>query len=227
MIPALLRRPTRRAIAAAVVFAAAAPLASQSRPASPSDKYGLLTERNIFLRSRRQRTYSAPSPRAPVPRAPRDRDADIILTGIGIHDGKPVAFFEDSAGSGTFRVGAGEPVGNGKARAITLDGVEYERDGTPRRIEIGYALNGGRSAQLAPAAPPVMPTPRAAIPLGTGPTSGPTSRPTSGPAAGPAPPALAPAPGPAPPAPNGNGKSSDVDDILKRMRQRREQELRR
>jgi hypothetical protein len=199
------------AAAAVAVLAGISLLRAADGEGDSWDEYRLLIDRNIFLRYRRRPTTRAPAPR-PVTRGPRDSDYDIVLTGVGRHDGEYVAFFEDTASEVTGRIRVGEAVGRGKVRAITLDAVDYERDGSVRRIEIGYALRGGRFVREAPTVAP---------PPATQPSE--PASPTTGPATAPAEPAREPR---ATPRPSGAG-DSDIADILKKMRERREKELRR
>ena len=80
------------------------------------------------------------------------------------------------------------------------------------RIEIGYALRGGRFVRETIAAAPPTTTTR------PGERPAPTSRPVTA--------SVAPAPETRPAPSEGSEKTSDVSDIEKRMRQRRERELR-
>lgn len=197
--------PAARLLTAAVAASALA-IALPPRAATGQDRswdrYRVLVERNIFLRDRRPARPRGSS--RPIQRVVRDSDRDIVLTGIGRRDGETVAFFENTATGVTTRTSVGQAVGKGRARSITLDVVDYERDGSVSRIEIGYALQGGRFVRETVAAGPPATT-RPGEPSGS----------TTGPAAE------------TRPAPSGSDtKTSDIADILKRMRQRREQELR-
>jgi len=188
--------------------AAAAPPADSSAPATDRvrslDDYRVLVQRNIFLRDRRPaRLESAPRP---VARVVRDTDSGIVLTGIGRYDGEFVAFFENVASGRTSRVGVGEAVGKGRIKSITLDLVEYERERSVTEIRVGYALGGERY---------LVETPPATSPSDlTSPATGPTTA------------ASRPAAEAGPPVSPGAAESSDLEDILRQMRQRREQELR-
>lgn len=196
---------------AALLVAAISPASAETAPADSWDQYRLLVQRNIFRRDRRPPQPGGPS-RGPTVRVVRDSDRDIVLTGIGQRDGESVAFFENTATGVTTRVRVGQPVGKGTARAITLDVVEYERDGSLNRIEIGYTLQGGRFVRQTVAAGPGATT-RPGGPLLS------TTQPATA-ASGPAAQTSSAAPG-------GEATSSDITDILERMRQRREQEMRR
>jgi hypothetical protein len=199
-------------LAAVVVPAATSPPPVATGQDDQWDKYGLLVERNIFLRYRRRAVARAPSPRPTGP-VVRDSDRDVILTGVGRRDGEYVAFFENTASEITVRARTGQAVGQGRIKAITLDAVEYERDGAVTRIQVGDALQGGRFVrETVAAAPPPATRP-------SGPSTSPTTMPQTA--------ASQPAPSPGPAAPAGGDKDSDTADIVERMRQRRERELRR
>jgi hypothetical protein len=182
------------------------------------DDYRVLVERNIFLRDRRRwRPRAVPSTR-PVRRSSRDLDDDIALTGVARRDGVFVAFFEDVRSGITFQIRAGQAVGQGKAVAISLDGVQYQRGEATRRIGVGRTLTGFVAAGVTDIpAPSLSPAPARPEPA-----SRPGGEPTTGPAESTTQPAIAPARPPA----DGTG-GDDLKSILERMRRRREQELRR
>ena len=193
----------------ALALAAISPLPAETGPGDASDRYRVLVERNIFLRDRR------PAQRGPSPRSTalvvRDSDRDVVLTGTGRRDDESVAFFENTTTGFTTRVRVGQAAGKGRIRSITLDGVEYERGGSVTRIDIGHALQGGRFVRET-----VAPSPPATTQPGE------PSRSTTAPATAPAG-----SQAETRPAPSGSGAgSADIEDTLKQMRQRREQELR-
>lgn len=172
---------------------------SDRRGPATAEKYRLLSERNIFLRYRRrpQKKVVAPAPRKPAP--PPDPDRYIKLTGTAVRGGDRVAFLEDSRSDRTLQVRVGEAVGKGKITAVTLDGIQYQRDGRAGEIEIGRTLSGSLT-----------------IPAKTGLVS----------AERPAAPSSAPAAGESSSrsAETGDG-GAGIADILERMRKRRQQEL--
>jgi hypothetical protein len=208
--PSLPGKARWAAALAALVLAAVSPLTTGTGPDDSPDRYRVLVERNIFLRDRR-RARPGRSSLSPRPIA-RDSDRDIVLTGIGRRNGESVAFFENIATGITTRTGVDEAVGKGRIRSITLDVVQYERDGSVGPIEVGHALRGGRF---------IRETAVATSPATTRPSE--TGQSTSAPAGAPSEPTAETGPAPA----GGGAESSDIADILRRMRQRREQELRR
>lgn len=193
------------------VLAAVSPTPAATEKDRTWDSYRVLVDRNMFLRDRRPPRPTRTARARPTMAPPSDSDRNVLLTGVARRDGEFVAFFENTRTNATAKVRVGQAVGKGKATAITLDGVEYERDGSVSRIAIGDALRGGRFVRETVAARP-------------GPATRPSERPA--PTTGPATASAEPAPETRPAPSEGSDKTSDVTDIEKRMRQRRERELR-
>jgi hypothetical protein len=207
----LTRGPTAKLLVA--VLAASALTAGSTPPQAERQErswaqYRILVDRNMFRSDRRRIFVASTRPSAPV----YDSDGGIVLTGIARHDGEFVAFFEDTRANETARARVGQTVGKGKVRRITLDEVEYEREGTVNRIGIGRSLTGTRAVvQVARRAlvSPTMPTfsggAAASQPAQPTATTGPALRATS--------PSIT--------------TDTDMSEVLELMRRRREQELRR
>jgi len=188
------------------------------------DAYRILVDRNIFMRYRR-----APRPDRPLdpqPAAPRPPAApQFVLTGTARSGDGFIAFFEESRTGDTARVAVGQTVGEAVVTAITLDGVEVAKGETTRTIRIGDDLEGRaveRPHQATPSPPPAVPTPpaeeaKAAEPAGA----------DDSPEAGPSPAEGKPADDPTEAEPPSQSGDADIAEILERMRQRREEELRR
>ena len=144
-------------------------------------------------------------------RRPEDSDRRIVLTGVADIDGKPTAFFESTQTGETITVRVGDPVGKGTLKAILMDAVEYDREGTTRRIQFGLSLAGTSGAVLIrrePYVPPVAPSSEAPDAEEPAEPSEATIKPSE----------ESPAP---------STGDSDINAILEQMRRRREQELRR
>ncbi len=195
---------------AALVLAAGSALPAETDAGDSWDRYRVLVERNMFLRNRRPPRPPGQSGGQTV--VVRDSDRDIILTGISRRDDEYVAFFENTATGLTRRIRTGQAVGKGKIGSITLDGVEYERDGAVTQIEVGRSLTGTYVVRA---------TTRPAATQSAGPLSG-RQEPATQPAETTTDSSAAP-----PAAPPEGGGDSDVTDIEEQMRRRREQELRR
>ena len=234
MLP-MLRLACLLAMASAALAAAPpkpAPKAAQKPSAKPApvtpthltkwDDFRILTDRNVFDRNRRPpvvRTprieVSRPPYTAPQPPKPIDTDQYFVLLGIGLEGPQYTAFFEDSRAGKILQVSPGGVVGNGRLRAVNLDSVQYDRGGKFRIVKVGCTLTGVQAASMEFTAPAPSPTPAAApAPAAPTPTAAPrtapaTTQPTTAPSAG-----VAPAPVP-----------DGLQDILERMRLRRQQEL--
>ena len=200
--------PTAKLLVA--VLAASALTAVSTPPEATQQErswaqYRILVDRNMF-RSDRRRIFAASSrPSAPA----YDSDGGIVLTGIARHDGEFVAFFEDTRTNATTRTRVGETVGKGKVQRITLDEVEYGREGTVRRIGIGHSLTGTRAVVQVARRAPATPT------FSGGVAATRPAQPTA--TTGPALPVISPS----------TTTDTDMSDVLEQMRRRREQELRR
>ena len=111
------------------------------------DSFRVLVERNIFLRDRESARPKRDS-RIPQRVVVRDGDEDLVLTGLVRQGQVAVAFVENVRNGRVQRLWAGDPVGSGRISAITLDDIEYVRNGATKKIEIGRSL--GRSAATSP-----------------------------------------------------------------------------
>lgn len=109
------------------------------------ESYQVISSQNIFVKDRRPRPTFTPSNNGFIP---RPAPYSVVLTGIGLLEGddpqesQTVAFFEDSRTGGTTRATIGQALDGGKIVAISLDSVEYEKNGTRRRITVGRDLAG-------------------------------------------------------------------------------------
>ncbi len=65
-----------------------------------------------------------------------------VLKGIVQQGSKRIAFFENSRTGGTMRARIGDAVARGKVQNITLDTVEYELNGKLTKTEVGENLEG-------------------------------------------------------------------------------------
>jgi len=192
--------PVIAAVAAAVASSACAATGRQDS----WEKYRLLADRNIFVRDRRAPRPAHHGPSGPAPTL--DAGRHMVLTGTARQRDEFLAFFEDSRTGRTLWAQVGDSLLDGRIKAITLNGVEYESDGTTTMVKIGYSLTG--EAPPPPALTREVGTP----PAEPEPDKTPATAPAPGPEEG-KPGASSPAPAPA------------LTEILERMRQRREQEL--
>jgi len=216
-------KPIPSRCAACLLAAAAGAWLLASIPAAPAateagksiDRYRLLTDRNIFVRDRR--VYRPPAAYTRHTPAPRDPDSGIVLTGVAVSADRYVAFFENAGGS-TSRIGVGEAIGKGKVKAVTLNEVQYERDGVVRTVAVGHSLLGSARVWPAPARPtsaPAPPAPEAGGEVASADAA--TTAPATAPAETPATPSAA--------GPSSDSGDVNIADLIERMRRRREREL--
>ncbi len=185
-------------------------------PAADADKsagtdFSILLERNIFDRNRRPPVVRTTQPARPrptyVPPKPVDADQYFVLRGIALEGSQFTAFFEDTRAGKILQVKPGDAVGKGRIPAVNIDSAQYQRGEKLAIIHVGHTLTGSRAPAAGfetPAPSPVASTSRTAPSTSsatTQPTTAPAGEPTSAPASG------------------------GLQDILERMRRRREQEL--
>ena len=229
----MLRSIAILALASAALSATAPKPAPKAAPkptlATPThktkwDDFRILTDRNIFDRNRRPPVVRPPRIEGsrptitPQPPRPVDTDQYIVLLGIGLEGPQYTAFFEDSKAGKILQVLTGDVVGKGRLRAVNLDSVQYDRGGQFRIVKVGYTLTGTQAASMGFAMPAPSASAAASGTSRSGSSTGSSRTPTTAPAT--TQPTTAPSAG-ATSAPASDG----LQDILERMRQRREQEL--
>ena len=126
--------------------------AAQTSTPPPQDsfsKYRIITERNIFSRQRGRRTITQRTGREPTIRqyTPPSPESYLVLKGLAKVDNVYVAFFEDTRGGPLIRVTAGAGLARGRITKLNLDSVVYQRGRNEAAIAIGRTLEG----KLAPA----------------------------------------------------------------------------
>jgi hypothetical protein len=169
---------------------------SSSRRASYSDRFGLLEDRNIFVRERTSRRNgdrtSGPST-APAPRPPEER---LVLTGIVIEDDGFRAYVENDRGE-VLRLAPGDKVARGHVVAFVLDAMAYEATSTGNAttaptttvsttaptpgnrvwVEIGFDLTGKESTLFASSSYSSSSSSSSSSSATTSPTTGPVALP--------------------------------------------------
>ena len=122
---------------------AAAPQTQPSKPVTIDyrDRYGILSDRNMFLRDRRRSRYAGESTTRPAYVA-RPVDETLILTGIVLEEGEYRAYFEDTQAASVLRLRVGESVGRGVISQIQMDAIEYLNGEQHIWIDIGHTLTG-------------------------------------------------------------------------------------
>jgi hypothetical protein len=109
-------------------------LAHAQRAESYTSRYGMLSERNIFLKDRHHAT-TRPEPSTQL--SPRDPERSLRLAGVVVEDDGFRAYVENSAIGTITRLAVGDPIARGKITAIEIDAVAYEANGHTTWIEIG------------------------------------------------------------------------------------------
>ena len=135
---------TYAAVVLFLVSSAAGAETEESRPQASWDDYEIVVDRNIFRRDRRPASRG-PS-RVVLPEAPPPAGRFIVLRGIAQQGDQHVAFFEQTRTGEVTRVRAGDTIADGQVAGITLDYVEFEKDGATVRVETGKNLEGRASA---------------------------------------------------------------------------------
>jgi hypothetical protein len=125
-------------------------LPAGQRPEDFGDRYGILNDKNIFLRGR-------PPTRRPgerSSRAARRREEEFLVTGFALQEGRRVALIENTATRSTQRVVQGESIAGGKITEVKFDSLEFETGGKQFKVAIGHNLLGETfTAAPAPEAP--------------------------------------------------------------------------
>ncbi len=112
-----------------------------------SGRYQILLKRSMFAAD--QRAAADREKPSPVERAQPPLEASLVVRGVFFEDERPSALIEDTATKRVFRVAAGDRIGQGRLRAISLGGVTFEADAnigskaTSMTIAVGRALDGG------------------------------------------------------------------------------------
>jgi hypothetical protein len=122
-------------VIAAMVALLALPAAAQAqRSDAYTSRYGMLSERNIFLKDRAHpSTKPAPSTQS----SRRDPERSVRLAGVVVENDGLRAYVENSSIGTMARLAVGDSIARGKIAAIEIDGVSYESNGHTTWIEIG------------------------------------------------------------------------------------------
>ena len=120
---------------------------SQQRPPDYRERYGVLVERNIFLRTRSRppvRTPTTNQSGSSSTQSARRPEQSYLLTGIAIEEGRRIAFIENTSTSSTERLAVGASIAGGKIVAVDFHHLEFESaSGQRSKVEIGKTLAGG------------------------------------------------------------------------------------
>jgi len=116
-----------------------APSTSPAAPYGYRERYGVLWERNIFLRERGRRERVDRDLRPAAPRLP---EQSLVVTGIVLEDGEYRAYVEDVSRGTTLKLSVGDAVARGHVVGIEIDALAYENYAGITWIPIGSNLAG-------------------------------------------------------------------------------------
>jgi hypothetical protein len=108
--------------------------------------YKIILERNMFSRFRmrpgterqRERPIFVPNP-----------ESYLLLKGIAQENNQFVALVEDKQTGTVQQLHQGDAVARGHVQSLTLDTLEYEREGKTTTVRLGFDLEGGQGALTA------------------------------------------------------------------------------
>jgi hypothetical protein len=126
------------AICIAATSSSNTPTASTSRE-SYSDRYGVVTDNNVFVRDRRRSSRRSGSSTNPTS---RPIEESLVLTGIVIEDQGLRAYVENTDTHNVMRLSPGDAIGRGKVDSIQIDAFDYDRNGEHSWVEVGNDLTG-------------------------------------------------------------------------------------
>jgi hypothetical protein len=139
---------TSRAI---LILLMVAPALHAAQPRlSYNDRYGVIEDRNVFVKDRTHIVRGGstrPSGDGGAPK--RTIDESFVLTGVVAEDGGYRAYVENIDTSNVTRVAVGDSLHKGKVGAIETDAIAYDPAGGQRIwVEVGSDLTGKPSAAL-------------------------------------------------------------------------------
>jgi hypothetical protein len=104
-----------------------------------NEQYGIITERNIFMRDRRVRErndFRGPS------RPPLTPEQTFVLTGVVIEDDEYHAYLEDISRRTIQKMTVGSELARGKIVDMDIDAIAYESNGKVTWVLVGSNLTG-------------------------------------------------------------------------------------
>jgi hypothetical protein len=104
--------------------------------------YSIVSERNIFSRTRRARSTASSQAVKQTPEVARTEQSYLVLRGVVREKDVFISFIEDSRTGEVKKVRQGESLGDGMVSAATLDFISYNFGDADIRIEIGKTLEG-------------------------------------------------------------------------------------
>jgi hypothetical protein len=167
-----------------------------------TDPYAVLRSRSIFVKGDQTITSDSSPGRSNTDSGGLSGHpgSALVFNGVIMVGDQANAMIEDTGSNQVSLVKAGDPIAAGKVSAITFDDLTYEVNGQEKHVSLGQNMDGVVPATVAAAAPTTMPG------GGSPPTDG------SGASAGAS-------------GPPSSGSGASPEEILARMRAKRNQEL--
>ena len=110
------------------------------------ERYEVLVKRNIFSR---ERGRPDPPVRGAVSTAPPPPERYLLLRGVLKQGEEWTAILEDARTGSVTKAHVGDGVLEGRVTGITMDSIDYEKDGRAAHVALGQNLEGGGSARTA------------------------------------------------------------------------------
>jgi len=108
-----------------------------------SSRYGVIVERNIFSRFRGQRIAAQERQDQDATRpSPPAPESYFVLKGLAREDESFVALFEDTRSGDVIRIKPEDAIAGGKVTKLTLDSAVYEQDSNTVSVKVGETLEG-------------------------------------------------------------------------------------
>src|SRR6476469_8275190 len=114
----------------------AAALAPQTQPSTrPTTRPAVVLPKEFAVFEKANPFAHGPAPQ--LASAQMGPESTLVLKGVMDSSGKSTAFIEDTGSKKVMQVSAGQPVGRGMLKTVSLDAVEYEAMGNARKIMVG------------------------------------------------------------------------------------------
>lgn len=114
------------------------------------ERYGIISEWNVFLRERRRRREERPPETRPA-FVPRPAEESYALRGVVYEDGEFRAYIENLRTGSMMRLRMGEELARGTVSNIAMDAIEYEQGGRRVWVDVGRNLTGSLASASEPA----------------------------------------------------------------------------
>lgn len=110
------------------------------------DDYKVIVERNIFSRNRGRPPRRRDNTGEPKEVIAPNPESYFVLKGIVQQDKEYIAFLEETQSGKMIRAKIGDKIARGTLKGLTLDYIEFELNSNTMRIQIGNNLEGRASS---------------------------------------------------------------------------------